>query len=295
MTREGALELLSDELEVVILPDVGGRVHRIRAFGEDLLRTPDDPATHDADPFYWGAYVMAPWCNRAAPGPMEVAGRRVNLASNFPDGTAIHGLVSSARWVREPSGELVVRPNAVQAWPWHFEVRQSARLAGPTLELEYGLTNLDGTAPMPAGLGLHPWFIRPVELRVPGETVYASNTGSAPEPEPVNGDLDLRALAPPVDGLDGTWNGLTERRLELAWPERGIRAVVDVETDAEAVLVAVATPSEVDAIAVEPETHGPDPLRRLATGEPDPPRLLPAGASMRLAIRVTAELIGRAR
>jgi aldose 1-epimerase len=289
-----SLVLESGELEVVILPEAGGRIHRIRAFGEDLLRTPHETATHASEPFFWGAYVMAPWCNRAAPKPMEVAGRRVSLEPNFPDGTAIHGLVSSTPWKWESDDELAIRRSAGHEWPWAFEVRQSARLAGPTLELEYVLTNLDGTAPMPAGLGLHPWFTRPVALRVPAETVYVSNTDSAPEPEPVHGDLDLRALAPPVERLDGTWTGLTARRLELAWPARGIRTFVDVETDAEAVLVAVATPADVDAIAVEPQTHGPDPLRRLATGEPDAPRLLPPGASMRLAIRLTAELIRRA-
>jgi aldose 1-epimerase len=288
------LTLRSDELEVVILPQVGGRLHRIRAFGQDLLRTPDDPAMHDAEPFFWGAYVMAPWCNRAAPGPKEMAGRRVNLAPNFPDGTAIHGLVSSAPWVRRGDAELAIRCDSGDAWPWPFEVRQAARLAGATLELEYRLVNLDADAPMPAGLGLHPWFRRPVEVLVPAERVFAANTGSPPEPSAVAGELELRTLAPPADGLDGTWTGLTAPRIELAWPKAGVAAEIGIETDAPGALVAVATPSGLDAIAVEPQTHGPDPFRRLAAGEPDPPALLPPGASMRLAIRVTAERIGGA-
>ncbi len=286
------LTLRSDELEVVILPQVGGRIHRIRAFGQDLLRTPDDPATHDAEPFFWGAYVMAPWCNRAAPGPTTIAGRRVNLAPNFPDGTAIHGLVSSAPWIRRGDAELASRCDAADAWPWPFEVHQAASLAGATLELEYGLVNLDTESPMPAGLGLHPWLRRPVELRLPAERAYASNTESPTEPAPVAGDLELRTLAQPADGLDGTWTGLTDPHVEFAWPDAGIRAMVRIDTDAPAALVAVATPPGLDAIAVEPQTHGPDPFRRLVAGEPDAPALLPPGAKMRLAIRVTAERIG---
>lgn len=46
-----------------LLPDVGARLHRLRVFGQDLLRTPAEPAEHLRDPFRWGAYVMAPWCN----------------------------------------------------------------------------------------------------------------------------------------------------------------------------------------------------------------------------------------
>ena len=288
-----ALTLRSDELEVVILPEDGGRIHRIRAFGADLLRTPIDPGAHDLEPFFWGAYVMAPWCNRAAPGPMEVAGRRIDLAPNFPDGSAIHGLVSSAPWVGHGT-ELSIRSGAMDAWPWPFEVRLASSLAGATLELEYRLTNLDPEAPMPAGLGLHPWFRRPVELRLPAERVYASNTDSPPEPAPVAGDLELRLLAPPAGGLDGTWTRLTDPQLELAWLDAGVRAVMTIETDAPAALVAVATPPGLDAIAIEPQTHGPDPFRRLAAGEPDPPALLPPGASLRLAIRVSVERIGDA-
>jgi aldose 1-epimerase len=293
MTSSAALVLGGGELEAVILPELGGRIHRIRAFGEDLLRTPVDPAAHASEPFLWGAYVMAPWCNRAAPGPMELAGRRVNLAPNFPDGTAIHGLVSSALWVRQPGGELAIRRDADHAWPWAFEVRQRASLAGSTLELAYVLVNLDD-APMPAGIGLHPWFRRPLRLRLPAERAYASNSDSPPEPAPVGGDLDLRTGAPPPDGLDGTWSGLAEERVELTWPASGMRLALAIETDAPSALVAVATPAGINAIAVEPQTHGPDPFRRLATGEPDPPMLLPPGASVRLTIRLTPERIGAA-
>jgi aldose 1-epimerase len=294
MTAARALELRGDELEVVILPDAGGRIHRIRGFGEDLLRTPDDPGAHARDPFSWGAYVMAPWCNRARPGPMDIAGRRVQLEPNFPDGTAIHGLVSSAPWGREGERELAIRLDAGHAWPWAFEARQVATVEGASMEVEYRLTNLEHAAPMPAGVGLHPWFRRPVELCVPAERAYASNSASPPEPAPVSGDLDVRSLRLPADGLDATLTALAEPRIDLAWPELGVRARLEVKTDAAGVLVALATPSGLDAIAVEPQTHGPDPLRRLEAGEPDAPDLLPPGASLVLSVRLTVERDRRA-
>ena len=286
MTNPREIVMRSEEMEVVVLPDVGGRIHRIRAFGRDLLRTPDDPVVHAAEPFRWGAYVMAPWCNRATPGTTVLAGREATLTANFPDGTAIHGLVSSAPWVQRASGDLAISCGGDQGWPWAFEVLQAASLSGATLNLEYRLWNR-AEAPMPAGIGLHPWFRRPVEVRLPATAVYSTNLDSPPHPTSVTGRRDLRSGAMPADGLDDTWTGLTEPRVELGWPESGIRATLDVETDAGALLVAVASPPGLDAIAVEPQTHAPNPLRRLAAGEPEPPILLPPDASMRLALRLT--------
>ena len=48
--QRGAIELESS------CPAMGAALHRLRVFGHDLLRTPDDPADHDRDdPFFWGA------------------------------------------------------------------------------------------------------------------------------------------------------------------------------------------------------------------------------------------------
>ena len=284
------LRLRSDELEVVILPKLGGRIHRIRAFGEDLLRTPADPSTHAKDPFFWGAYVMAPWCNRAHAGAIAVAGRRLQLEANFADGSAIHGLVSSAPWNREGERQLAIRREAgTGGWPWAFEARQAVTVEGASMDAEYRLTSLESGAPMPAGLGVHPWFRRPLELRVPAELAYASNSDSPPKPAPVAGDFEMRSMGRPANGLDATLTGLTEPRIDLAWPDLGLHARLEVETDAPNLLVAVATPAHLDAAAIEPQTHGPDPLRRLQGGEPDPPVLLPPGASLRLTVHLTVE------
>ena len=97
MTRPAELVLRSDTLEVVVLPGLGGRLHRLRAFGTDLLRTPRDTARHVDEPFFWGAYVMAPWCNRARPGPMPIGDRTIDLEPNLISPAAIrlhHGAMT---------------------------------------------------------------------------------------------------------------------------------------------------------------------------------------------------------
>jgi aldose 1-epimerase len=277
------LVLESDELEVVVLPQHGARIHRIRAFGVDLLRSPEDVDAHGTEPFFWGAYVMAPWCNRVWPGPMEVAGRTVDVAPNFPDGSAIHGQVYGRPWRADDGWFAVIGGD--DGWPWAYEVRLRPTLEGSTLRLTCQLTNRSDE-PMPAGLGLHPWFVRPVHVGVAAETVYASNTDSPAQPQPVHGTVfDLRSSSPPPSGLDATWSSLLRPLVHLRWPDAGIEAALEVRTDA-AACVAVATPTDPDATAVEPQTHGPDGLRRVANGEPDALTLLPPDGTQRLELQL---------
>jgi aldose 1-epimerase len=278
--------LASDDLEVVVLPDVGGRLHRIRAWGEDLLRTPPDPGTHLVDPWFWGGYVLAPWGNRVRPGPTEVLGRLVDVPANFPDGSAIHGQVSHRPWEVVGEGAFRVAGGGEgTGWPWRYEVTASMAVLGSTLSLRYELRNLDD-GPMPAGLGLHPWFRAPLELRVPGASVYPVNTGSPARSEPVAGPLDLRALGPPRQGLDATWVELAEPAIELVWPTLAVAARMEIETPSlDDLAVPVATP-EFAAVAVEPQTHGPDGLRRLLRREPHAMADLPPGRSCELTLRL---------
>ena len=290
MTRPAELVLRSDALEVVLLPELGGRLHRLRAFGTDLLRTPANPALHADDPFSWGAYVMAPWCNRVQSGPMRIAGKTVDLAPNFADGSAIHGQVYARPWREGADGSLhVVGGGGDDGWPWPYEVAASVSVDGPSLTLDYRLVNRSDTS-MPAGIGLHPWFRRPVAVRLPAELLYRANVRSEPEPEPVAGEHDLRVTREPVTNLDATWSGFTAPRVELAWPGDGIDAVIAV--DAPHVLVAVATPAHTDAVAVEPQTHAPDGLRRLVNGEPDALTRVAPGETLRLTLRMTFDRAG---
>jgi aldose 1-epimerase len=236
---------------------------------------------------------MAPWANRAPAGPQVLAGRPLDLLPNFVDGTAIHGLVHSAPWETLADGGLGIRAggDGDGSWPWAFEVTLDASVEDGTLALDYRLTNRS-EAPMPAGLGLHPWFRRPLEVRLCAERVYEANVGSSHDPVPVTGPFDLRALAEPAAGLDGTWVGLADGSIDLAWPLDGVSARLVMRPRMGHPLVALASPSSIDAVAVEPQTHGPDPMRRLESGEPDAPLLLPGGGELRLGLALT---VSRAR
>jgi len=269
--------LTDGELEVEVLPELGAPLHRVRAFGHDIMRTPPDPSMHRADPFFWGGYVMAPWCNPVEPDVMEIGGRRVELGVNFRDGTAIHGQVYVAPWSDAGGeGQYAIRAGG-DGWPWPYEVGARYSVASATLRMELRVTNL-ADEPMPAGIGIHPWFLRPIEVAIHAASVYPSNMATEAEPEPVTGALDLRTLAPMPDDLDGCWADLDDPAVVTRWP--GLGLTMRMHAGATSPVIVAASPRDVDAVAIEPETHAPQAIRRLRGNEPLGLEWLAPGASL---------------
>ena len=173
---------------------------------------------------------MAPWCNRITAAPTAVGSQLVALPPTFEDGTAIHGQVHSAPWRLDPDGTLRLRGGG-DGWPWPYECSLRASVAGPVLILDLVLTNLAAT-PMPAGIGLHPWFHRPLDVRIDARRVIASNLDPGAVAQPVVGELDLRTMRPMPDDLDAAWLALGDPAVELRWPGLGIAAELSASCDA---------------------------------------------------------------
>ena len=276
-------------LEVTVLPEAGARIHRLRAFGHDVILTPADPAQHLADPFFWGSYVMAPWCNRIEARPTRIGAREIDLASNFPDGTAIHGQVYVRPWTYAGDGTFRISGGG-DGWPWTYDVRMQIDVHDATLRIDLNLTNTS-TDPMPAGMGIHPWFLKPVRVLVRADTFFADNLATERDPAPVEGRFDLRRPAAMADGLDGTWASLGDPPVEFAWDELGIRATM--RTTPAVPYIVAASPGNIDAVAVEPETHAPQAVRRLLGDEPGGLSMLPPGETLAMAIDLAFEQVDR--
>ena len=279
------LTLSSEAIEAELLPDLGARLHRLRVFGHELLRTPADLGAYAREPFFWGSFVMAPWCNRIQPGTVRIGSRNVRLDPNFPDGSAIHGQVYGLAWDRRPDGGLRLRAGA-DDWPWEYEVTLNIEVDDHNLRLDLRLTNLS-TEPMPAGIGIHPWFVRPALIRIDAAAVYPRNTDSGRDPEPVAGPFDLREPGPIPDDLDATWTQVGSPPVELAWPGLGVSATMRVTADT--VFIVAASPASLDAIAVEPQTHGPQGFRRLLNHEPGRLAMIRPAESIRLGVELAFE------
>ncbi|MGZ8528742.1 MAG: aldose epimerase family protein, partial [Candidatus Limnocylindrales bacterium] len=202
--------------------------------------------------------------------------------SNFPDGSAIHGQVYDRPWDLLDDGTLRVRAGG-DGWPWIYEVSQRISVVGGLVRIELALTNLAQSA-MPAGLGIHPWFLRPLLVTIRGDSTYPSNLATAPWPEPVQGPLDLRGVGTMADDLDATWSDLAEPPVELRWPDRNIRMVI--RATAPTIYIVAASPGGLDAVAVEAQTHAPQGLRRMLAGEPGGLIELHPGGTLRLTVEL---------
>jgi aldose 1-epimerase len=163
------IALSAGDLRLSVRPDWGGRVAAFRhAQAGDILLPIEAMAF---DPEAWpkaGAYPLAPFHNRIRDAHFIFAGREARLAPH-PSAAphALHGMTSRLPWTvadaRPDQVTLVCRWAANPAWPWSFEARQQFFLYAEGLTLTLGIENLD-TAPMPAGLGWHPYFAPPLEV-----------------------------------------------------------------------------------------------------------------------------------
>jgi aldose 1-epimerase len=269
--------IAAGEIECAVLPEVGARLHNLRAFGHELLRVPDRNSKHVEEPFLWGAYTMAPWCNRLTVGPTPVGGRLVDLHPNFDDGTAIHGQVYARPWSVLSATAFTITGDG-NGWPWPYEVAAAFDISGNSLRIEQRLTNL-ADEPMPGGIGLHPWFTKPVEIEIAADHVYRNNASSAMRSAPVEGPVDMRQRSVMADDLDETWPDPADPAVRMWWPRNGVTATIRLESPAPH--ITAASPAWCDAIAVEPQTHAPEGLRRLLEGFPGAMRWIEPGDTLR--------------
>ncbi len=216
---------------VVLEDDAGHRVEIWPAFGFNTFRWvvpgPEehplellyaDPALFtDGRPTRSGIPVLFPFPNRIAAGRFIWRGQTYALPLNDPTmKNAIHGFAcrspwevidegadSTSAWVtgrhrsRKPSGEWWLAP-----WPADYELTLTIRLSADRLRLEATVTG-HGDAPLPFGLGYHPYFAVPFGpgleaseclVQVPAASLWElKETLPAGEVYPVDPARDLNA------------------------------------------------------------------------------------------------------
>lgn len=157
------LKLHNETWALALLPHWGGRVASLRVGALDIF-TP--VPSGDFDPLNWprgGAYPLLPYSNRLRGARLAHAGQLHALPVHPAAAPhTLHGVSHTLAWdVLEHSAEQILIGCAYHGehWPWPVRFEQRYVLAGNTLRLSLALTNL-GTTPMPAGLGLHPYFQR---------------------------------------------------------------------------------------------------------------------------------------
>lgn len=275
------LSLRAGRLAVDLAPDAGGSVARFTIEGTgngggDLLRPASDAALMSGTGMDTACYPLVPYSNRIANGLLAIDGEVFHLQRNWP---GIRHPMHGDGW-RHPwqvlhhdrtRAELVYlheRGAAGVDWPFRYRARQVFGLDETGLTIGCSIENLEDRA-VPAGLGLHPFFVRDAdtELACHFEGVWRTDAEVLPlQHVPVPPEWDFSASRRVGGtGLDHCFDGW-DGEATVTWPQRGLRLVVSA-TEAFRHLV-IYVPDGQRYFCVEPVSHanGAVGQTRLAAG-----------------------------
>jgi aldose 1-epimerase len=210
MTNEHPLHTLQNaHWQVGILPQAGGSVAfgRVRYSGNwlDLMRPTAESDYGNAS--NTACFLMLPWANRIKDAQLRFAGNAYQLKPAPDDGTARHGDVRKRPWQIAEASEAHISLTLHSAdfediaWPFAFRARLDYRLDDSSFSIRVSLTNAD-SRPMPAGFGLHPYFVRPggpnrPQVQIPCDGYFDLTDFMATGPaQAVPERLDFRRLRP---------------------------------------------------------------------------------------------------
>jgi len=250
--------LSSHKSLLVLAPETGGGIVRLRLDGREILRSPaNDPPD---DPLRLGEFPMAPWVNRVAGGVFVWNGRRIDL-SDGPSGDpqGLHGVCWRMPWTlldRDASAAaLEISWPGGRGWPFPFLLTRRFAVSAEDLTISASLTNT-GTEPMPFAIGFHPYFpsegaLLRAEVRARWVT-HATGIPACLAADDAVGQLSagLRIADADLDSCFTDWNGSASIR----WPDYTLR----LSTEPPLRFLQVYSPPAAGYFCLEPQSAMPD-------------------------------------
>ena len=285
------ITLRAGDAAVELAPEVGGSVTRYwierGPVTREWLRPTPAGALRAGHPELAAAFPLVPYSNRIRAGRFSFRGRSVVEPLNRPpERHAIHGHGWQARWqpteVTAATARLEYRHPA-GAWPWAYHATQRFILTPSELTVELSLSN-HSAAPMPAGLGWHPYFSRTRRVTIAADVRAMWLTDAERMP--------TERVAPPAApfgrGRDNCFVGWS-RRVTIDWPELGARLLMRAEPPLD--YLVVFTPARRPFFCIEPVSHVTDAFNLAEADRSDSGILvLEPGETLRTAVVLTPEL-----
>ena len=296
------LHLKNSRLHLAIEPGAGASISSFALCRDEqwvpvLRPTPaEDIATGNSSAM--SSFLLAPFSNRLTDARFSFEGQDYQLQANADGGFAIHGCVRKRPWtLREQTADrlqLSLRTHEFPDldFPFPFEVLVTYEITEDTLSASLAMTNT-GSAPMPAGLGFHPYFQRSLfdpaenaELRFSATGAYTSlspEEAAAPL-QPEQKFSPSRAIPP--EGFDTCFAGW-DHEADIRWPASGITG--ELRADPTLGHLILFTPPEESFFALEPVSNANNGFNLFARHIPDsgvqvlaPSTTLIAGFRLRL-------------
>ena len=273
--KEKILTLRSGNALLAIIPEVGGCITRYCLKTEEqvleLMRPSTQVGLAAEDLTKMSCFPLIPFSNRIRNGRFSFQGKQIKMLTNFPPEVhTIHGHGWKAPWtvseVKENRAVLAYQ-HFPDEWPFPYLARQVLELNDPSLTVTLQITN-NGKSAMPAGMGLHPYFVRTPQASITAKTekmwindaeTMPLRLESVPETKLLNQGLSVTQNT--LDNLFTGWN----REVLISWPEwnANLRIIADAPLD----FMVIYTPTDADFFCVEPVSNVTDAFNMLARGE----------------------------
>ena len=243
------------------------------------------------------AFALVPYSNRIRDARFEFGGRTIQLRPAAGSPNIQHGDVRNRPWQVETQNASRLsctfdsRDFSDMNWPWPFSARLDYHLHGPHCDIALTLMNA-GEEQMPAGIGLHPYFVRRQDGQEPtlhfeAGGWYDAGLDSIPDSgtQVIPPSLDFssaREVGPDaIDAVFASWDGTAQ----LAWPTRSLTLSAD---NVFSHLVLFTAPD--GSLALEPVSHATDAFNLAARGiHGTDMKVLSPGQALAGALRLTLE------
>lgn len=274
-TGPSAIRLRAGNAILDVTPELGGSITRYAGIlaGQplDWMRPADPAAIARHDPEAASCFPLVPFSNRVRDGRFRYGGVDAYIKPE-PGPHAEHGHGWHRPWhvIERGESRLTIGFEMRDAdWPFAYDAHQTFRLTANDLSVEIALANRSGI-PMPAGIGLHPYFPRTKRSRLRARVDAMWRTDAEVMPTD---------LVPPDDGADPAsgieidrtqldncftgWNG----EAAIEWPERATQLKMTAEPPLR-FLVVYSPPGE-PYFCAEPVSHCTDAFNLQAAGRTD--------------------------
>jgi aldose 1-epimerase len=276
--------LENDALRLDIAPDLGASPVafevRLKGAWHAVMRPTDQRTLERRRSAAFSSYTLAPYSNRIRDGRFTFQGRAYQLRPNWPGAQTIHGDVRDRPFgVARPDAHTITchydsRLVQDKNFPFDYSFTKTYSLNGAILETRLELTNAS-TEPMPAGFGIHPYFVRTLNGSSPNPLLRFHARGVYDTDDHLIPHAAARAIPPEFDfsspkdaysaSLDHVFDGW-DGRASLEWRGSGLRLEIEASQVFSHFVVFNGSPD--GTIALEPVTHATDGFNLMDRGVP---------------------------
>lgn len=270
------IEIRAGVARARLAPHLGGRITSVDLLGDDgiprALLVPFPETTRTEELLHWpkgGLYPLVPYGNRIRGALLRFAGRDHALAPH-PDAPphSLHGPAHRRAWTvtsRETDRVVLTLEDGRNAdWPYLYRARSETIVTPSALTVELTIENRD-EEPMPAGIGLHPYFpsLATDVVACDAATIWpATADWLAASPHP----REVALRGPRRLPAEGTTDYLSDWSGE-AFVRREDGTTIRLTASPEFGHVVIFRPAGGAHLCIEPTTHAPDGFNLAEIGE----------------------------